>query len=562
MALLILAVAACGQTAAPSFRADRVLAFDVDQPLPLSPGMILSIYGANLGPQVGCEATQGYPTELCGVRVLVADKPVLLMYVQAKQINFKVPQDAPLEGKASLRVVYQKQSSASVEVSLGLKSPKLTLEGTARVGSPIWVDVELPFGTEFRWGQVIYPVSSYPDDFGCNRLEVRQNGVALAPMELSILPGRIGPGNGCGNDLVMPKQAAVHPGRLPLHLRYKFENPGLYEVRYTRLRSIFESEVRLQSDWTPIHVLAAQPAARPARPQDPAEILSDYLPGILASPDAASLATVSGYLYDRNEKVRFYAAMSLGYWPRAQVVALLAELIRTKGPSDVMVNLGIPLTPDLLDPMLPYLRSDDQVLLTGSIRGILWILSTQHTADANTETALVAAIPHVLRSGDRASLQYLAEAFGALHGEASRQALWDFVERGVSPEQSLIAITWRKDPRDLPRLGALLEAPDAGDPQGRIVASLAYSLRNAFGEAAIPYLEAGLKNSLFIWVQTSCARELVLAGRPAGFAFIAQAMEQGRRYKGELIQFLRDQFPELKSVDEAAILTFVQHRAG
>ncbi len=25
-----------------------------------------------------------------------------------------------------------------------------------------------------------------------------------------------------------------HPGRLPLHLQYRFETPGVYEVRYTR----------------------------------------------------------------------------------------------------------------------------------------------------------------------------------------------------------------------------------------------------------------------------------------------------------------------------------------
>jgi hypothetical protein len=527
--------------------------------------MILSLYGQDLGPQQGCTATQGYPTELCGVRVLLADKPVLLMYVQARQINFQVPQDAPLEGKAPLRVVYQNQSSPGVEVPLGVKNPKLTLEGTARVGSPIWVDVELPYG----WGKVIYPVGNYPDDFGCNRLEVRQNGVALAPIELSIRPGRVGPGNGCGNDLVMPgpRQAAVHAGRLPLHLKYGFDKPGVYEVRYTRIRYLFDPEVRLQSDWMPLQVLAAQPARLPIRPQDPAEILSDYLPSVLASQSASSLNTVSEYLYNKNQDVRFYAAMSLGYWPRTKVAALVAELIRTKGPSEVMVNLGIPLTPDLLDPMLPHLHSNDPVLLRGSIRCIMWILSTQHAAlrpgsEAKSETALVAAIAHVVRSGDRPSLQYLAEAFGQLHGEASRQALWDFVERGVSPEQSLIALTWRKDPRDLPRLGAMLQASDAGDPRGRILASLAPSLRRAFPEAAIPYLEAALKTSAYVWVQTSCAQELVLAGRPAGFAFIAHAMEQGRGSKADLIQFLRDQFPELRGADDAAILTFLQHRAG
>jgi hypothetical protein len=127
--------------------------------------------------------------------------------------------------------------------------------------------------------------------------------------------------------------------------------------------------------------------------------------------------------------------------------------------------------------------------------------------------------------------------------------------------QSLIAITWRKDPCDLPRLGALLEAPATGDPLNRDLSSLPYAIRNAYGEAALPFLESALKKSGYVWVQTNCARELVLAARPAGFAFIVQTIEQNRFYKREMIEFVRDRFPELRGADDTVILAFVKKHA-
>ena len=105
-------------------------------------------------------------------------------------------ENLPLEGEAQMRVVFQGQSSAAVGIRVGRELPKLSVEGTARVGAPVWIDVDMPYG----WGSVVYPVSSFPNDFGCNRLEVRQNGVALTPLAFTSLTGRMGPGNGCGND--------------------------------------------------------------------------------------------------------------------------------------------------------------------------------------------------------------------------------------------------------------------------------------------------------------------------------------------------------------------------
>jgi hypothetical protein len=148
-----------------------------------------------------------------------------------------------------------------------------------------------------------------------------------------------------------------------------------------------------------------------------------------------------------------------------------------------------------------------------------------------------------------------------MRNERSHQLLWDFVQRRVAYEQSLIAVTWRKDLKDLPRLAAILDAPATGDPLGSELSSLPYALRKAYGAAALPVLENALKKSGYVWVRTNCARELILEDRPSGFAFVAAAIEQHRQYKREMIAFVQDRFPELRGADEAAILAFLKKRA-
>ena len=93
-----------------------------------------------------------------------------------------------------------------------------------------------------------------------------------------------------------------------------------------------------------------------------------------------------------------------------------------------------------------------------------------------------------------------------------------------------------------------------------MVSHLPYALRNAYGEAALPYLETALKNSHYIWVRTNCARELMLAGRHSGFAFVDEAITSNKPYKLEMLQFVRDQFPELRTADENKVLEFVRRR--
>ncbi len=504
-----------------------------------------------------------YPPELCGVQVLVGNRTSGLLYVQDKQINFQVPQDVALEGMVELLVVYQGRSNSAVPVPVGLGRVALSVEGTARVGGPIWIKIEMPYG----WPDVQYPSNLPPFDFGCSQLEVRQNG-ALMPRVVPKSNMAVSfAGSPCGR-IAIPGGAPPHTGRLPLHLQYQFEKPGTYEVRYTLNRTRFEAnsdDVAQQSAWTRIEVLPARARVPKAPPTDPAEILTDYLPSVVGFSDAASLQIVLGYLYHPNDIVRRYAQSAVLYWPQQEIDTRVAELVRTKGPTDVLVNLIRSPKPGLMDSMLPYLASDDPVLLRGAILGVSRAISDpKETLPAESrsraENALLRAVEHVVRIADAQTLTDFAAALGSVHDARARDILWNLFERNVAAEQSLIAITWHKDLRDLPRLGALMVAP-ACDATSRQLGSIPYALRNSYGDAAVPFLESAIKDSGNVWVRTGCARELVVAGRPAGFAFIVDAMEGNRTYKQEMIQFVRDRFPELKAANEAEVVAFAKARS-
>jgi len=145
--------------------------------------------------------------------------------------------------------------------------------------------------------------------------------------------------------------------------------------------------------------------------------------------------------------------------------------------------------------------------------------------------------------------------------DRASSVLWDFVGRNVARGQAVIALTWRHSQADLPKLAQLTLAPANGHNLDAELSSLPYALRRNYGEAAIPYLETMLERSELTWVRTESARELMLAGRPTGFAFMVDAIENTRPYRREMIEFIRGQFPELRQADDAALLTFVKARA-
>ena len=263
---------------APSFEAGRVLPSGGDRAVPLAPGLLISIYGDHLGPNNACEgfadtqrretpnplrpnqifaSTLIYPKVLCETQVLVGEVPAGLLYVQERQINFKVPQETPVEGTAEIRVIYRGQSSRGVRLPLGLDSAAISLESSARVGMPVWLKLSM-FGLE---ASVQYPFDIHPAGFGCHEVDVRRDGKPLprvATLATQSIGGIAGSGGAC-SFLGLPSESH-HIGRIPLHLQYRFDQPGTYQVRYTR-HSDFPAGAppTVRSEWTAIEILPGTP---------------------------------------------------------------------------------------------------------------------------------------------------------------------------------------------------------------------------------------------------------------------------------------------------------------
>ncbi len=312
-------------SAAPEFTAEGVVGRGAVTPRLLAPGAGLSIYGHNLGTTGGgCAAPRPpFPQEICGTQVLIGDQPAELMFVSEKQINFIVPADITEGGRADLRVVWKGESSAPVSMAVGYRTTKVYLDQPAYTDMPVWLRVDLPYES----GTFGYPFILGPAGFGCNVVEVRKDGKPLP-----LLPGsdwaRHGVtfvGNMCGS--YGRSSDPYSDGRLPLHLLYRFDVPGTYEVRYTMQArpwgSQQEAQVRTRSEWTTIEVLPARTGQREAwleslrqnPPIDAGKLMTDVLPSLLGNPDQSSFEILRGYLDHPDPSVRKYATNGLSYWP-------------------------------------------------------------------------------------------------------------------------------------------------------------------------------------------------------------------------------------------------------
>ena len=193
-------------------------------------------------------------------------------------------------------------------------------------------------------------------------------------------------------------------------------------------------------------------------------------------------------LYHPSSIVRRFAANALRYWPEAETNARVDRELAARGPTDVTVEDTLTRHPELAKLTVSYLSSDDPVLLRGAVTGL--------RRQPSTERELIDAAEHVVRIADPQTVTDYTAALGTLHDGRATALLWSFVERDIARSQSLIALTWRKDLRDLPRLARYMDN------------SLPYALLNAYGDAARPYVENAMKNSPDPHIRESCAREL------------------------------------------------------
>ena len=324
-AILIFALAAIvacafGQDGVPFFRVEDVRPHGAEEPHPLVPGLLAWIFGANLSRSPGCTAQNTmdpatYKTELCGTRVLVGGIDAKLIFVSPRQINLVLPEHPWENEMVSVQVIHDDLASDMVPVRFGFNRPILALAAPAFTGMPVWVRVEKPWGK----GSLRYPFYTAPWDIGPGQFEVR-----FQEQELGIISPP--PYHPFGGSIGLPREVPPkYLYRVPLHLVYSFDRPGTYQVRYTEYRDgrgPADKTVYQQSEWTAIEVLPSTAEQRRAwlqalaasPPEETVELLSNFLPSLLAARDEPALRLLAPYLGSPDSLVRQYAAYALNYF--------------------------------------------------------------------------------------------------------------------------------------------------------------------------------------------------------------------------------------------------------
>jgi hypothetical protein len=457
---------------------------------------------------------------------------------------------------------------------------QIHISGPSYTGMPVWIQAELNFPVEVR-----YPYGENPGSFGPNRLEVKRENHMLAQVPYKLWGSvSTGPVDGSIAPATSPKN------RLPLHLKYALDKPGVYSVRWTEVRHDFQDGkmaelVVAQSDWLDFEVRQSTPGQRKdwfekqraQVPRDAGEFVGDFLPSLLAdAPDPRGLQVVLEQMYSSEPLIQGCALGSLPFFREEDIRSQVLNTLQLRGPNDglaYVISWHAPWFQDhedtLVRTVLPYLhsREDWQVAATLKMLGFLVHPGAFHWPPGSqipeqSDQAVLAAAPELIGKGPGVS-QILAEYLGGIKSHSSRELLWQVADRPEpAHEQALIALTWIGDPLDLPRLAELLIKPGDADKYGRNLASLPYPLVRAYGDAAVPYLEQAVSDSPYVFVRTQSAEELVLRGRPVAFRFFLDAIENGRFYKQELVGWLKTQFPnELpSSADDAIVSAFLKAR--
>jgi hypothetical protein len=565
-ALCLLISAAFGQDLPPAFTAAGVMPQAAARQYPLTPGIIISIYGSRLGPSAGCAverpgAPETYKTELCHTKVMVGETAAHLIYVSDRQINLQVPASAPRDGIVEFRVIYRGTSSPAVPVEFAT-TPTLSLAQPAYVHMPVWIEVRVPYPRQLA---IRYPFDTWPGEFGGHQLDVRQNGVILPRIPNTTRQFGIG-GGVYGKSLGLPSEPK-HTGRVPLHLLYRFDEAGTYEVRYTNYRwePGGSREVIDQTKWTNIEILPFSESQRQAwleqqqqsAPTDPVELLSDFLPSILAYPDKHVLSMLEKYFYHSSDLVRWYVLYSLYYQDERTRADFVRELIHDHGPTEEIAfflswqrRVLQSQAEELVNVLIPYLQSSSPLVAGGTVHSLVFLKShydwtARPNIPSRIEKAVGEAVEQLLHFRDRQVLQPLALFLGEWKADRSRELLWRLVDDGTVRGQALICLTWIADPRDLSRL-----AKEGG-------AMLADHLDGAYGSAAVPYLRERLK-SPDVRFQVEAAKQLANRDEPEAWRFIVDAIEQDRPYKQQILQWIRDRSREMRSATVEELLVFVK----
>ena len=490
----------------------------------------------------------------------------------------------------SLLAAFAPQAPAAAQAN-DVPSFTIAIDQPVYTGQAVWVRA-----VEGSRRDIRYPFHAIAGDVGCNRLEVKRDGVLLTPQPQKGYGNWSGPL--CGS--AAPKGSPQN--RLPLHILYPLTTAGTYSIRWTQTALGPQG----QSDWLTFKVLESTFAQREAwikdllanPPQDDGQLAGDFLPSLIAAaPDPRALDALVKYLYSSNAIVSGIAASALEYFPQPQVLRAVADSLTTHGPSDELAyfaSLHKGWTSDdenrIVHATIPYLRPSESTLpaekplpsyaptpTSGALKLLRFIFYTQNQAWPSNpdlmsyaDEQILDAAPVIIAHANMQAVQELAESLGTMpYSPRAHDFLLQIAQRpDNAATQARIDLTSHPQPDDLARLAAVLIAPGDADPRGTDLTSVPDSLINAYGDKALPYLERAVADSPYVWVRVESAQQLALRNRPIGFQFLLDQLVQdtwpaNRAYKPELTRWVEQHFRnELPSgATEEQLLAFLRSKS-
>jgi hypothetical protein len=485
----------------------------------------------------------------------------------------------PIQVRPILTMALLATAALSSAQTSSVRKFQIRVTDPAFTGLPIWIHAELSFPVEIH-----YPYGEDPEDFGPNRIEVKRENQLLEKVPFK--PWVVG--GGIVDGWIAPPTSPKN--RLPLHLQYSLDKPGIFSVRWTVVRHNFQNgqiteTVVAQSDWLDFEVRQSTPEQRKdwfekqhARvPSDAGEFVGDFLPSLIANaPDPRGLRVFLEQMYSTGTLIPGCSLASLRFYREEDIRSQVLDMLHLRGPNEGLAYVISwhaswfqDRKDDIVRTAMPYLhsREDWQVAATLKMLGFLVHLGNFHWPSdseipARSDSAVLAAAPELIGRSPGVS-QILAEYLGGIKSHNARDLLWQVAERPEpAHEQALIALTWIGDAEDLPRLSELLIKPGDADKYGRGLASLPNQLVRAYGDRAVPYLERAVSESPYVFVRTQSAEELALRGRPVAFRFFLDAIEKDRFYKQELVGWLKTRFSNEMpaSAEDATVIAFLKAR--
>jgi hypothetical protein len=274
--------------------------------------------------------------------------------------------------------------------------------------------------------------------------------------------------------------------------------------------------------------------------------------------------------YTSDQIVGLYAGDSLALFDPELVRQETLFIIKSEGPNDFLAyslsssgQIFKPISEQLAAVAIANLNSNHPQRALGAIHTLVLLSDPYFGLRPKTlhkvSRFLDSSVGHVISQRNEQAAWWLSNYFGEKRTVGAHESLWKMVDANLAVEQSLICIIWFKDASDLPKVTNATATYDPADPHGSHHMSVVDGI-GSYGQIAVPYLHRLLQNSQQTWVRTSAAQALARMNDPAGFQFFIAMLKDKPFYANEMIGWLKENFPTLKTADDSRIMSFMEEK--